>query len=180
MSALASKSRRKCFNSYHHVDEAQAEQFVQTFDHDGDLLIARGMGASLSVDTIDGGNGEFITSMIREKYLRDTTVTIVLVGKENWGSKFVDWEIGPSLRNNATASASGLLAITLPSAASYVGNQLPARVDDNVTGEDGYARWWKYPTTTEGLSNNIEIAYSARTVKSDLRSNIRPLRMRNA
>lgn len=180
MSSLASKTRRKCFISYHHADEAEVEYFIQTFDHDGDVLIARGIGASMAGDIIDSANGDYIKSRIREKYLRDTTVTIVLLGKETWGRKFVDWEVGASLRNTATASASGLLAISLPSAANYVGKQLPARVDDNVSGEGGYARWWKYPATTEGLANIIEIAYSARTLKSDLRNNIRPLRMRNA
>ncbi|WP_394162286.1 TIR domain-containing protein [Galactobacter valiniphilus] len=180
MSALASKTRRKCFISYHHADEAEVQQFIQTFDHAGDVLIARGIGASMSGDIIDSTNSDYIKSRIRAEYLRDTTVTIVLVGKETWGRKFVDWEIGASLRNTATASASGLLGITLPSAASHIGKKLPARLADNVHGEDGYARWWKYPTSTQGLANLIEIAYSARTAKADLRNNTRPLRMRNA
>ncbi len=180
MSVLASKTRRKCFISYHHADEVEVEQFIQTFDHDGDVIIARGIGANMSGDIINSSNEDYIKSRIREKYLRDTTVTIVLVGRQTWGRKFVDWEIGASLRNTATASASGLLAITLPSAADYVGKKLPARVDDNVNGDAGYARWWKYPANGEALASLIETAYSARTEKADQRSNTRPLRMRNA
>lgn len=85
MSALASKTRRKCFISYHHADEAEVQQFIQTFDHDGDVLIARGIGASMSGDIIDSTNSDYIKSQIRARYLRDTTVTIVLVGRETWG-----------------------------------------------------------------------------------------------
>ena len=180
MSVLASKTRRKCFISYHHADEVEVKQFIRTFDHDQDVLIARGIGASMPGDIINSTNEDYIKSQIRAKYLQDTTVTIVLVGQETWGRKFVDWEVGASLRNTATATASGLMAITLPSAADYSARQLPARVDDNVIGESGYARWWKYPTSSESLANLIEIAYSARTDKADQRNNTRPLRMRNA
>lgn len=180
MQTLASKTRRKCFISYHHADETEVKQFIQTFDHDEDVLIARGIGASMSGDIINSTSDDYIKSQIRTKYLRDTTVTIVLVGRETWGRKFVDWEIAASLRNTSTATASGLLAITLPSAAEYSGKQLPARVDDNVDGEDGYARWWKYPSSTDSLANLIEIAYDARTTRADRRVNTRPLRSYNA
>lgn len=180
MSLLASRTRRKCFISYHHADEAEVERFIQTFDHDRDVLIARGIGASMSGDIINSTNEDYIKSRIRERYLRDTTVTLVLVGRETWGRKFVDWEVGASLRNTTTASASGLLAITLPSAADYSGKKLPARVEDNVNGETGYARWWKYPASGEALADLIETAYAARTEKAEQRSNSRPLRMRNA
>lgn len=180
MSLLASRTRRKCFISYHHADEAEVERFIQTFDHDRDVLIARGIGASMSGDIINSTNEVYIKSQIRERYLRDTTVTIVLVGRETWGRKFVDWEVGASLRNTTTASASGLLAITLPSAADYFGKKLPARVEDNVNGETGYAKWWKYPTSGAALADLIETAYAARTERAEQRSNSRPLRMRNA
>lgn len=180
MSMLASKTRRKCFISYHHADEAEVEQFIQTFDHDRDVLIARGIGASMPGDIINSTDSDYIKSQIRSKYLHDTTVTIVLVGRETWGRKFVDWEIGASLRKTATASPSGLMAITLPSAADYSERKLPARLADNVNGEAGYARWWKYPSSAGDLAQLIDIAYSARTDKADQRDNARPLRMRNA
>lgn len=149
MSLLAAKTRRKCFVSYHHDDEDEVQDFIQKFDHEQDVLIARGIGASMAGDIINSDNDDYIKLKIREKYLRDTTVTIVLVGKKTWGRKFVDWEIAASLRNTASASASGLLAITLPSAVAYYDKQLPARVADNVDGENGYARWWRYPSSTD-------------------------------
>lgn len=180
MSTLANNTRRKCFISYHHADEGEVQEFIQTFDHDQDVLIARGIGASMSGDIINSLNADYIKSQIRSKYLRDTTVTIVMVGRETWGRRFVDWEIAASLRNTATSAASGLMAITLPSAANFVGKQLPARVQDNVDGGTGYARWWKYPNSSASLANLIEEAYGARTALANHRDNSRPLRLRNA
>lgn len=180
MATLASKTRRKCFISYHHADEEEVQQFIQQFDHDRDVLIARGIGASMSGDIIDSTNADYIKQQIRAKYLRDTTVTIVLIGQETWKRRFVDWEIAASLRNTSTSSASGLLGITLPSAADYSGKRMPDRLSDNVDDAEGYARWWKYPSSSDGLADMIETAYAARTSKALLRNNTRPLRLRNA
>lgn len=180
MSALARNTRRKCFISYHHDDETEVQNFIRTFDHDRDVLIARGIGAEMTGDIINSTNADYIKSQIRSKYLRDTTVTIVMVGAETWGRRFVDWEVAASLRNTSTSRASGLLGITLPSVAAYASRKLPARVRDNFDGEAGYARWWKYPTSASGLASMIEEAYDARTTLDHLRDNSRPLRLRNA
>lgn len=176
---LGSHTRRKCFISYHHDDEDEVRQFIQTFDHDQDVLIARGIGASMAGDIINSDNDDYIKARIREKYLRDTTVTVVLVGKCTWARKFVDWEVAASLRNTSTASRSGLLAITLPSVADYCHKQLPARVADNMDGEDGYARWWKYPTSASSLADCIETAHDARSTRARLVDNTRELRSHN-
>lgn len=180
MMTLASKTRHKCFISYHHADEKEVERFIQTFDHTHDMLITRGIGAGMSGNIINSDDGHYIMSQIRTKYLHDSTVTIVLIGRETWGRKFVDWEIAASLSDTATSSPSGLLAITLPSAANYSGKLLPDRLDDNVNGKYGYARWWKYPSNAASLAEFIEIAYIARTEKASFRNNRRPLRRRNA
>jgi hypothetical protein len=116
---------------------------------------------------------------VREEYLRDTSVTIVMVGRNTWGRKFVDWEIASSLRNTASYNRNGLVAITLPSMAGEPSRQLPARVDDNFNGEHGYARWWKYPTDTSALASCIETAHQYRTSRSHLVDNSRGLRAQN-
>ena len=175
--ALGSETRRKCFISYYHEDEDEVQQFIDDFDHNQDVLIARGIGASISGDIIDSTNEDYIKARIREKYLRDTTVTIVLVGKCTWARKFVDWEVAASLRNTSTASRSGLMAVTLMSAADYSGKQLPARVQDNFDVEDGYARWWKYPTSARSLASMIEAAYDSRVARDYLVDNTRSLRL---
>lgn len=176
---LAAKTRRKCFVSYHHDDESEVQDFIEEFDRDHNVFIARGIGASMPGDIINSTRADYIKSQIRAKYLRDTTVTVVMIGKCTWARRFVDWEIAASLRNTPTATRSGLLAITLPSVSS-TGRSVPARLGDNLADEDGYARWWKYPTSSEGLATMIETAYEYRSSRRNLVDNSRPLRSFNS
>jgi hypothetical protein len=181
--ALKDHTRRKCFISYHHDDEAEVQQFIEDFDQDRDVLIARGIGASMSGDIINSTNSDYIMSKIREKYLRDTTVTLLLVGRCTWARKFVDWEIAASLRNTSAYNRNGLLAITLLSVADYSDRKLPARVQDNIAGTDsdkGYARWWKYPSSSVGLGDLIDTAYEYRASRGLLVDNSRALRANNS
>lgn len=180
MELLAKKTRRRCFISYHHADEEEVDRFIRQFDHAQDVLIARGIGAGMSGDIIESTNADYIKQQIRARYLRDTSVTIVLLGRETWKRRFVDWEIAASLRTTPTASASGLCGITLPSASEFWDKKMPERLGDNVDGRAGYARWWKYPESSDSLANMIETAYDARISKGHLRDNSRSLRLRNA
>lgn len=179
-SLLKSYTRHKTFISYHHADEDEVAAFIDHFDNDHDVLISRGIGASMAGDVIDSDNADYIKQRIRTLYLRDSSVTLVMVGAETWGRRFVDWEIAASLRNTATSSRNGLLAITLPSIANDASRQLPARVDDNRDGADGYGRWMKYPTSTEALASMIDAAYNRRTTHASTVDNSRALRQRNA
>lgn len=179
-SLLKSYTRHKTFISYHHADEAEVKAFIDHFDHDHDVLISRGIGASMAGDVINSTDADYIKQRIRQLYLRDSSVTLVMVGAETWGRRFVDWEVAASLRNTATSNRNGLLAITLPSIANDSSRQLPVRVDDNVEGTSGYARWMKYPTTTLGLGQMIDDAYNRRTTHAALVDNSRALRQRNA
>lgn len=179
-SLLNTYTRHKTFISYHHADEGEVSDFINYFDHDHDVLISRGIGASMAGDVIDSTNGDYIKQRIRELYLRESSVTLVLVGEETWGRRFVDWEIAASLRTTSTSARNGLLAITLPSVATRPGRQPPARVQDNVDGDNGYARWMKFPSDIADLATMIDDAYKRRTSHGHLAVNSRSLRMRNA
>ncbi|MWB97894.1 TIR domain-containing protein [Agromyces seonyuensis] len=172
-------TRHKTFISYHHDDEAEVCSFIDHFDHDHDILISRGIGASMAGDVIDSTDADYIKQRIRTLYLRDSTVTLVLVGRHTWTRRFVDWEIAASLRNTSTSSRNGLLAITLPSAADYAGKRVPDRINDNLDGDKGYARWMKYPQSAAALAQMIEEAYMRRSTHTLSVDNSRPLSSRN-
>jgi len=92
-------------------DETEVEDFIQTFDHNHDVLISRGIGAGMAGDVIIGSNdADYIKQRIRTLYLRDSTVTIVIVGQCTSARRFVDWEVAASLRNTSTTARNGLLA----------------------------------------------------------------------
>lgn len=71
-----------------------------------------------SVDTgdiSDDLDDQTIRQIIRDSYLGDSTVTILLVGAETKRRKHIDWEIYSSMIDGAVNKKSGILVITLPS-----------------------------------------------------------------
>lgn len=169
--------RHKCFVSYHHVDESEAVEFIETFK---EVFIPRALGVSDEDDFIESDDTDYVMEQIRERYLVDSTVTIVLVGKCTWARRYIDWEVYSTLRNDKNNKRSGLVAVTLHSASDYHDKKLPPRVADNVNGKEGYARWYKYPTTKTGLKNMIEEAFLARNNKADRIDNTRARKMYNS
>lgn len=101
----------------------------------------------MSGDIIDSNDADYIKRRIRETYLGNTSVTIVMIGKCTWARKFVDWEMASSLRDNPTAGRSGLFGITLHSAANYSSKKSPDRLNDNLmdNASPGYAEVEEVP-----------------------------------
>ena len=159
--------RRKCFISYHHADQEAVNQFVRDFQHEQGSLIARGLGQEMTDDIIDSTNTDYVMSQIRRRFLSDSTVTIVLLGKCTWARRYVDWEIQSSLRRGETSTPNGLLGIKLPSFTSF-----PSRFHDNLSSDfpriDCYARHMNYPNSTQSLVDGIEAAYARRTSHAHL------------
>ena len=147
----------KCFISYHKADQSAVDDFCEKFEG---TFIRRGQ--AMSDDVIDSDNTNYVMQRIRDLYLQDSTVTIVLIGKCTWASRFVNWEVQSSLIQPSNGLPNGLVAIQLW--ASY--KTLPNRVNLNV--ESGYSKFYKYPSSSSDLSNIIEKAYKARTENSDL------------
>ncbi|GAA1406407.1 hypothetical protein AUR04nite_06180 [Glutamicibacter uratoxydans] len=178
-SILKSYTRHKTFISYHHDDEAEVANFINYFDHDKDVLISRGIGASMDGDIIGSTNDTYIKQRIRDLYLRESTVTVILIGASTWGRKFVDWEIAASLRNTTTSNRNGLVAITLPSVADSYYKKLPARLNDNLNGNLGYAKCLQYPDSASALATIIDDAFNRRVTHAAVVDNTRPLRQVN-
>jgi hypothetical protein len=178
----ADSTRHKCFVSYHAADTVEVEAFLEEF---GSEFIAKTVGVTEEDDFIDSNDTNYILDQIRTKYLGDSSVTIVLVGKCTWARKYVDWEVYSSLRDSKYSKVNGLLAITLPSAANLSNKRLPARVDDNVVRDAdskdiGYARWYRYPTSKGVLRSCIDDAFLARTTRQALIDNNRGRKKNNS
>lgn len=174
---LASKTRHKCFVSYHSEDEDEVTNFINNFDHDKDVFLSRGIGAGMAGDIIESTNEDYIKRRIRELYLRDSSVTVVMVGRCTWARMFVDWEIAASLRNTPTSNRNGLLGIVLPSVAGQTYLDYPERLADNLSspGKISYARLIPYPTSVDELAKGIEDAFALRTLCAHLVDNSRAL-----
>ena len=103
--------KHKVFISYHHAnDQYYKETLLQSNIYD-DIFI----DASVDTGDIDENlSDESIRQKIRDEYLRDSTVTIVLVGTETKNRKHVDWEIYSSMYDGKVNKKSGVLVINLP------------------------------------------------------------------
>lgn len=101
--------RHKVFVSYHHDnDEYYRDEFDKLTD---DIVIPK----SVQRDDVNPNlPAKTIRQKIRDEYLRDSTVTVVLIGAQTWQRKHVDWEIGSSIRDTNLNPRSGLLGIILP------------------------------------------------------------------
>ena len=80
-----------------------------------------GLIEDLSVSTgeiSDSLDTQTIRRIIRDNYLRDSEVTILLCGAETRFRKHVDWELKSTMINGAINRRSGILVINLPSSGS--------------------------------------------------------------
>ena len=62
----------------------------------------------------DDRSSESIRRQIRDEFLRDTEVTILLCGRETRGRKHIDWELKSSMIGGRINRQSGILVINLP------------------------------------------------------------------
>lgn len=171
--------RHKCFVSYHAADTEEAADFVESFES---VFIPRAIGVEEGDGSIIHSESvDYIRDVIREDYLRDSTVTIVLVGRCTWARKFIDWEIYASLRDTKYSKKNGLLGLLLPSATDDI-PKAPERLTDNIAsdGSEAYGRYFYYPQSDSALRANVEDAFQARTTRAHLIENSTALRQRNA
>ena len=110
---------------------------------------------------------ETIRQKIRDGFIADATVTVVLIGPCTWQRKHVDWEIGSSLRSTQRNSRCGLLGILLPNHPNYGGGSynprlIPPRLADNREGYDPYALIYEWSDQTEYIRQWIHQAFERR------------------
>jgi MTH538 TIR-like domain (DUF1863) len=102
----------KAFITYHHDnDQAYKDEIVRinnAYNIFDDYSVSTG-GISDDLPT------QTIRRKIRDEYLRDSTVTILLAGTETAGRKHVDWELKSSMIDGPINKKSGILVINLPS-----------------------------------------------------------------
>jgi hypothetical protein len=158
--------RHNVFVSYHHAnDQYYRNEFEKLFHQIYDIIISN----SVQIGDIDQNlPADRVRQIIRDEYLRDTTVTVVLIGTETWKRKHVDWEIGSSIRETRYNSRSGLLGLFLPTHPDFGSENynkciIPPRLYDNA--ECGYANLYDWNTNPTTIQTWIHEAFVNRTRK---------------
>ena len=138
--------RHKVFVSYHHERDQKYADMLRA------ALADDMVDKSVHEDDIDNRNIKTATirQKIRDNFIADATVTIVLVGPETYTRKHVDWEIGSSLRKTKKSpQRCGLLGIILPNHPDYRKPRrdflIPPRLAANLQGQDRYAQIYNWP-----------------------------------
>jgi hypothetical protein len=159
--------RRKVFISHYKGDRQEVDNFIHNFSS---VFIVKALGTNSNDDFITSTNTEYVMQRIREKYLQDSTVTIVLFGRCTHSRRYVDWEIKSSLKRGI-GLPNGLMGLSLPSTNNSV--VLPERFNSNWNDSHTscYAKFWRYPSSTIELQNWIEDAQQARLTKATLINN---------
>lgn len=84
----------KVFISFHHGNDQKYKDYLSRIADPFKVFIDK----SVEIGDIDEDDSdETIRQIIRDDYLDDSTVTIVLVGTETRNRKHVDWEIFSSM-----------------------------------------------------------------------------------
>lgn len=107
----------KCFISFKKEDLYYKNKLIEKFDS-SDVI-------DKTLDkVIDSNDGDYIMSVIRRDYLKDSTVTVFLIGEhssENEGhdylgpkNYFIQKELQATLYNGKDNSRSGLIGVVLP------------------------------------------------------------------
>ncbi len=161
---MAPVSRHKVFISFHEQDIKHKEDFVR-------MMGKRIMDRSVDTGNIDdtGLKTATVRQKIRDEYIRDATVAIVLIGPCTWQRKHVDWEISSSIRKTKRNSRCGLLGVILPNHPDhgkklYTPHLIPPRLADNCNGEEPYALIydWPQPWTPAKIAEWVHQAYARR------------------
>ena len=178
--------KHKVFISFHHQNDEKYKikleklaqenntEFISKAIQDGDI------NENLETDRI--------YQIIRDDYIADSTVTIVLIGKDTWKRKYVDWEIASSLRDTRNNPRNGLVGILLPTYNNisynfehlnfttdkekyFCKNTIPPRLWDNFNHNNQNERYaeiysWNYAITH--LKEIIDEAFKKRKKTNNL------------
>ena len=137
--------RHKVFISFHGQDIKRKEAFVRMM---GKRIVDRSVDTGNIDDT--GVKVTTVRQKIRDDYIADATVTIVLIGLCTWQRKHVDWEIGSSVRKTKRNSRCGLVGILLPNhpdhgKRTFNDRLISPRLADNCEGDDPYSLIYDWP-----------------------------------
>ncbi len=143
----------KVFISYHHQKDQYYKGELLEINNYYKQMYGNPIFIDRSVDTGDISENlsdENIRQKIRDEYLRDSTVTILLLGTETKYRKHIDWEIYSSMYDGTVNKKSGVLIINLPTISDSV--RAGHREQKNVYPE--ITDWTSFKTRKEYEDNH--------------------------
>lgn len=162
--------KRKVFISFHHGgDQPYYHAFSKAFCDTYDVLTDNSLERR-----IDSEDVNYVMQRIRDDYVTGSSCTIVLVGRDTWGRKYVDWEINATLEKEH-----GLIGVMLPTAPISAEDTVrtPDRLYDNIL--SNYAVWVTWQQITSGAQACPRFIEEANSRDKNLIVNRRSRRLKN-
>lgn len=105
-------NKHKVFISYyHHDDECYKDEIIRWNEREG-LFEDFSVNDGDIDDTVLGA--EQIRRMIRDQYIKDATVLILLCGRNTKKRKYIDWELHAAMYDSEKNPKMGIVVINLP------------------------------------------------------------------
>lgn len=141
-------NRHKVFISYHHDFDQDYKDDLELLNEKHQLFINQSVKLGEIDDSLPTA---IIREKIRDEYLQDSSVLILLVGRETKNRKHIDWEIYSSMRDSKKNKKSGIVVINLPT------------IDCKYyTAAHGESEKSLYPSTTTWISIDDRNKYEQR------------------
>ena len=105
-------TKHKVFISYHHANDQWYKEELLRLNKLHDIFIDSSVDTGDIDENLDDNR---IREVIRDEYLKDSSVTILLVGTDTKNRKHIDWELYSSMFDGTVNKKSGILVINLPS-----------------------------------------------------------------
>lgn len=102
----------KVFISYHHANDQAFKEALLRANRTSPIFIDASVDTGDISDDLDD---QAIREKIRDEYLADSSVTLLLVGTGTKNRKHVDWELYSSMVDGKRNKKSGIVVVTLPS-----------------------------------------------------------------
>ena len=104
--------KHKVFISYYHKDDQCYKDKLLELNKKYDIFD----NYSVPENDVDdsGKKRESIRKIVRDKYIKDATVLVLLCGRNTRRRKFIDWELHAAMYDTKKNPKMGILVINLP------------------------------------------------------------------
>ncbi len=130
--------KHKVFISYYHADDQDYKNALLKANEWYDLFDDYSVHENEVDDT--GLTDEQVRRIIRDDYIQDATVLVLLCGQNTKRRKYIDWEIHAAMYDSDVNPKMGILVINLPSISGNQGMIACGNDEEQVMG-DSYTIW---------------------------------------
>lgn len=136
-------NKHKVFISYYHDDDQYYKDKIESWNDIYDLFV----DFSVNDGDIDDTNmsDETIRVKIRDEYIKDSTVLVLLCGPNTKHRKFIDWELHAAMYDTEKNPKMGILVVNLP----LCKNNIRAVEDREKEIVAPYTTWTSFSTRAE-------------------------------